>query len=101
MFGWDILKCGVPESVRLCIGDLPMYICFHTDPSLVLTNVDCPNITLKREIKISINNWTHETHHNLDICDSGQEIEKLVAVYVNFILEKLLHQEDLSNLRKF
>ena len=28
MFVWDELKRGVPESVRFCIGDLPMYIFF-------------------------------------------------------------------------
>ena len=28
MFGWDVLKREVPESVRFCIGDLPMYIFF-------------------------------------------------------------------------
>ena len=25
MFDWGVLKRGVPESVRFCIGDLPMY----------------------------------------------------------------------------
>ena len=26
MFVWGVLKRGIPESVRFCIGDLPMYI---------------------------------------------------------------------------
>ena len=26
MFGWGVLKHGVPKSVQFCIGDLPMYI---------------------------------------------------------------------------
>ena len=25
MFGWGVLKHGVPESIRFCIDDLPMY----------------------------------------------------------------------------
>ena len=25
MFGWGVLKRGIPELVRFCIGDLPMY----------------------------------------------------------------------------
>ena len=25
MFGWGVLKHGVLESVRFCMGDLPMY----------------------------------------------------------------------------
>ena len=25
MFDWGVLKRGVPESVRFCIGNLPMY----------------------------------------------------------------------------
>ena len=25
MFDWGVLKRGVPESVRFCIGDIPMY----------------------------------------------------------------------------
>ena len=25
MFGWSVLKRGIPESVQFCIGDLPMY----------------------------------------------------------------------------
>ena len=25
MFDWGVLKCRVPESVRFCIGDLPIY----------------------------------------------------------------------------
>ena len=25
MFGWGVLKHGIPESVRFCIGDLLMY----------------------------------------------------------------------------
>ena len=28
MFVWGVLKRGIPESVRFCIGDLPMYIFF-------------------------------------------------------------------------
>ena len=38
MFRWGVLKCGVPESVHFCIGDLPKHNNFDTDPSL-LTNV--------------------------------------------------------------
>ena len=28
MFVWGVLKLGVPNSVRFCMGDLPMYIFF-------------------------------------------------------------------------
>ena len=28
MFVWGVLKHEVPKSVRVCIGDLPMYIFF-------------------------------------------------------------------------
>ena len=29
MFGWGVLKHGIPESVRFCIGDLLMYIFWY------------------------------------------------------------------------
>ena len=35
MFGWGVLKRGVPESVWFCTGDLPMYTTFGTYLSLV------------------------------------------------------------------
>ena len=39
MFVWGLLKRGIPESVRFCIGDLPMYIFFiPTHPYIVLQN---------------------------------------------------------------
>ena len=34
MFEWGVLKREVPESVRFCIGRLPMYTSFNADPSL-------------------------------------------------------------------
>ena len=40
MFGWDVLKRGVPESVRFYIGDLPIYIFFIlTHPYYLLRDV--------------------------------------------------------------
>ena len=37
MFVWGVLKRGVPESVRFCIDDLPMYIFFiPTHPYFIL-----------------------------------------------------------------
>ena len=36
--GWGVLKREVPKLVRFFIGDVPMYIFFHTDPSLLLNN---------------------------------------------------------------
>ena len=36
MFGWGVLKHGVPESVRFCFDDLPMYtFLVLTRPSLM------------------------------------------------------------------
>ena len=34
MFGWGVLKRGVPKSVRFCIGDLSSYTFLDNDPSL-------------------------------------------------------------------
>ena len=40
MFVWGVLKRGIPESVRFCIGDLPMYIFFiPTHPKWKLTRM--------------------------------------------------------------
>ena len=38
MFDWGELKRGVPNSVRFCIGDIPMFIFFiPTHPYLIPT----------------------------------------------------------------
>ena len=37
MFGWGVLTCGIPELVRFCIGDFPMYTFFiPTHPYVLL-----------------------------------------------------------------
>ena len=36
MFGWGVLICEAPESVRFCIGDRPMYtFLVPTHPSFI------------------------------------------------------------------
>ena len=41
MFGWVLLKCGVPKSVRFGIGDLPMYtFVIPTHPRLPVEAMD-------------------------------------------------------------
>ena len=42
MFVWGLLKRGIPESVRFCIGDLPMYIFFIPTHPYMLYNQYCP-----------------------------------------------------------
>ena len=40
MFVWDVLNHSVPESVRFCIGDLPVYIFFiPTHPYIILQKI--------------------------------------------------------------
>ena len=39
MFGWGVLKPGIPKSVRFYIGDLSSYTFLDNDPSLNGKNV--------------------------------------------------------------
>ena len=54
MFVWGVLKRGIPESVRFCIDDLPMYIFFiPTHPYLkpCITSTSLVNTLLKENLK--------------------------------------------------
>ena len=62
MFGWGVLKRGVPESVRFCIGDIPMYtFLVPTHPYCKCNSFQATTDLLNSEnLKIAIAPLCHE-----------------------------------------
>ena len=87
MFDWGVLKRGVPESVRFCFGDIPMYT------FLVPTHPYCADIP-------PINAWAgihkiDQVKPNISCIDSFTELDYQSRKYLwNAVLHRGTFSKD-------
>ena len=87
MFDWGVLKRGVPESVRFCIGDLPMYtFLIPTHPYLEVDHFVCINHRLTDSLFGMSENvtWPHVPDVNKQY---GESQDALKVTYLTQIVE--------------
>ena len=74
MFDWGVLKRGVPNSVRFCIGDLQMYIFFiPTHPWAV----ECTHLVASSHSMCTFNGLTVEcVHSTVKVIECVYELNK-------------------------